>query len=128
MDVELRRDPDVGREPGRPGEGGTQIRPSADDPQRRRVDHEHGLQRSQIGIPNCDAYTASKGATVALARSMAVEYGPRGMRVNGIAPAAIPTPMLRESNPAKSATFDEDGSSDSSARYAATARRKRSRR
>ncbi|HEY2933681.1 MAG TPA: SDR family NAD(P)-dependent oxidoreductase [Acidobacteriota bacterium] len=51
-----------------------------------------------IGIPGCDAYTASKGATVSLTRSMAVEYGPRNIRVNCIAPAAIYTPMLYESN------------------------------
>ena len=51
-----------------------------------------------IGIPKCDAYTASKGATVSLTRSMAVEYGPMGIRVNCIAPAAIKTPMVNESN------------------------------
>ena len=67
-----------------------------------------GSSASQIGIPNCDAYTASKGATVALTRSMAVEYGPRGVRVNCIAPAAIQTPMLKGSNPADSGRFDEE--------------------
>ena len=51
-----------------------------------------------IGIPGCDAYTASKGATVSMTRSMAVEYGPRRVRVNCIAPAAIMTEMLRESS------------------------------
>ncbi|RJQ39626.1 MAG: SDR family oxidoreductase [Nitrospiraceae bacterium] len=51
-----------------------------------------------IGIPKCDAYTATKGATVSLTRSMAVEYGPMGIRVNCIAPAAIKTPMVKESN------------------------------
>lgn len=59
-----------------------------------------------IGIPGCDAYTASKGATVALTRSMAVEYGPRHIRVNCIAPAAIRTPMVRESN-LDNSDFDE---------------------
>ena len=51
-----------------------------------------------IGIPGCDAYTASKGATITLTRSMAVEYGPSGIRVNCIAPAAISTPMVRQSD------------------------------
>ena len=50
------------------------------------------------GVPGCDAYTATKGATVTLTRSLAVAYGPRGIRVNCIAPAAILTPMVRESN------------------------------
>lgn len=51
-----------------------------------------------IGIPECDAYTATKGATVSLTRSMAVEYGPYNIRVNCIAPAAIRTDMVKESN------------------------------
>ena len=59
-----------------------------------------------VGIPGCDAYSASKGATAALTRSMAVEYGPKGIRVNCIAPAAIKTPML-ESSDLGNTNFDE---------------------
>jgi NAD(P)-dependent dehydrogenase (short-subunit alcohol dehydrogenase family) len=59
-----------------------------------------------IGIPGCDAYTATKGATVALSRSLAVEYRPFGIRVNCIAPAGIRTPMLAQSN-LEDSTFDE---------------------
>ncbi len=62
-----------------------------------------------IGIPNCDAYTATKGATIQLTKSMAVEYGRFGIRVNCIAPAAIMTPMVRQSNPDDgSSGFDEE--------------------
>ena len=58
------------------------------------------------GIPGCDAYTATKGATIALTRSLAVEYRPIGIRVNCIAPAGIRTPMLSQSN-LEDTTFDE---------------------
>jgi NAD(P)-dependent dehydrogenase (short-subunit alcohol dehydrogenase family) len=51
-----------------------------------------------VGIPRCDAYTATKGATVSLTKSMAVEYGPQGIRVNCIAPAAIHSKMLSKSS------------------------------
>jgi NAD(P)-dependent dehydrogenase (short-subunit alcohol dehydrogenase family) len=59
-----------------------------------------------IGIPNCDAYTATKGATIALTKSLAVEFGPRKIRVNCIAPAAVRSPML-DSSSLDSADFDE---------------------
>lgn len=51
-----------------------------------------------IGVPGCDAYTATKGATVALTRSMAVACGKRGVRVNCICPAGIATEMVKASN------------------------------
>ena len=60
-----------------------------------------------IGVPECGAYTATKGATVALTREMAVDYGPENIRVNCIAPAAIRTEMVKESN-LNDPKFDEN--------------------
>ncbi len=59
------------------------------------------------GVPGCDAYTATKGATVSLTRSMAVEYGKENIRTNCIAPAAIATDMVKESN-LNDADFDNE--------------------
>ena len=41
-----------------------------------------------------DAYTASKGAVVALTKSLAVQFGPKGVRSNAICPGPIETPLL----------------------------------
>lgn len=57
-----------------------------------------GSSASLMGIPGCDAYTATKGATMSLTRSMAVEYGPQGVRVNCICPAGVETEMVKKSN------------------------------
>ena len=46
---------------------------------------------------NVVAYTASKGAIVAMTRAMAVDYAPEGIRVNSLSPGSIDTPMLRQS-------------------------------
>ncbi|MBQ8003644.1 MAG: SDR family oxidoreductase, partial [Oscillospiraceae bacterium] len=51
-----------------------------------------------VGVPGCAAYTATKGATVTLTRSLAVDYGKYNIRTNCIAPAAIETEMVKESN------------------------------
>lgn len=60
-----------------------------------------------VGIPSCAAYSATKGATVALTRSMAVDYGKYNIRTNCIAPAAIATEMVKESN-LNDPAFDND--------------------
>jgi NAD(P)-dependent dehydrogenase (short-subunit alcohol dehydrogenase family) len=41
-----------------------------------------------------DAYTASKGAVIALTQSLAVQFGPRGVRSNAICPGPIITPLM----------------------------------
>lgn len=53
------------------------------------------------------AYTASKGALLSLARAMAVDEAPHGVRVNVVLPGSVDTPMLR----ASAARFS-DGSPD----------------
>ena len=46
-----------------------------------------------VGTPRRSAYAASKGAVDALTRSLAMEYGPHGIRVNAVAPGVIVTSM-----------------------------------
>ncbi|MDE2491479.1 MAG: glucose 1-dehydrogenase [Elusimicrobia bacterium] len=41
-----------------------------------------------------DAYTASKGALIALTKSLAVQFGPKRIRSNAICPGPIETPLL----------------------------------
>jgi NAD(P)-dependent dehydrogenase (short-subunit alcohol dehydrogenase family) len=47
-----------------------------------------GAATSQI------AYTASKGAVLALSRELAVEFARRGIRVNALCPGPVETPLL----------------------------------
>lgn len=43
---------------------------------------------------NIAAYAASKGALLAFTRSLALEFGEHGIRVNALLPGAVDTPML----------------------------------
>ena len=55
---------------------------------------------SFVAILGCsvpqDAYTSSKGAVMALTRSLAVRFAGRGVRSNSISPGPIETPLLMD--------------------------------
>lgn len=51
------------------------------------------------GNPNLAAYSASKGAVIALTKSLAKEVAQQGIYVNCIAPAVIDTPMNKDVTP-----------------------------
>ncbi len=52
-----------------------------------------GSMYSFFGAPHAPAYAASKGGVVQLTKSLAVAWGPEGIRVNAVAPGWIVTPM-----------------------------------
>jgi NAD(P)-dependent dehydrogenase (short-subunit alcohol dehydrogenase family) len=61
---------------------------------------------SLFGIPQVSAYSAAKAGLAGLVRQLAVEWGPAGVRVNGIAPGFIDTAMSRkalDNDPARKA-------------------------
>jgi NAD(P)-dependent dehydrogenase (short-subunit alcohol dehydrogenase family) len=54
-------------------------------------------QLAQAGGRGNAAYVASKGAVVALTKSVALDYADQGIRCNAVLPGATETPMLRRS-------------------------------
>jgi NAD(P)-dependent dehydrogenase (short-subunit alcohol dehydrogenase family) len=46
-----------------------------------------------VGLDGWTAYAGAKGAVMAMTRQLAVEFGPKGARVNSISPGTIATPM-----------------------------------
>ena len=56
-------------------------------------------QHGMVGPPGHVAYAASKGGVVNLTRQLAVDYGPRGILVNAVAPGKILTSSPEQQSP-----------------------------
>jgi len=50
-----------------------------------------------VGMPNQTLYSAAKGGLIALARGAAIEWAPRNIRVNVVAPGLTVTPVIEAS-------------------------------
>jgi NAD(P)-dependent dehydrogenase (short-subunit alcohol dehydrogenase family) len=59
------------------------------------ISSQHGM----VGPPGHVAYAASKGGVVNLVRQLAVDYGPRGVLVNAVAPGKILTGSPEQQDP-----------------------------
>ncbi len=54
-----------------------------------------GSVMALTSVPGAAAYSASKGAVVAMVNALALELAPASIRVNGVLPGTVRTPMLR---------------------------------
>ncbi len=59
-----------------------------------------------MGMPIVPVYSLTKTALIGLTRSLAVDYGPDGIRVNAVCPGFIDTPMFRKVMEGDPARFD----------------------
>ncbi len=54
------------------------------------------LTSARAGIPETSAYAAAKSGLLGLMRTLAVEWGPHGIRVNTVAAGFIPTALTQD--------------------------------
>jgi NAD(P)-dependent dehydrogenase (short-subunit alcohol dehydrogenase family) len=68
------------------------------DPERGGVIINNTSPAAELGVAGSAVYSAIKGGVSSLTRSLAVELGPRRIRVNALCPGTVPTPGAREMN------------------------------
>ncbi len=61
---------------------------------------------AEVGVPRSSVYSAIKGGVSSLTRSLAIEFGPRRIRVNAVCPSSVPTPGARELNNNDDAVYE----------------------
>jgi NAD(P)-dependent dehydrogenase (short-subunit alcohol dehydrogenase family) len=66
-----------------------------------------GSNSSFIAFPGWAAYTASKGAVLMLAKSLAIDLAPENIRVNAVCPGPTDTAMFRRGHPTVSGQAPE---------------------
>jgi 3alpha(or 20beta)-hydroxysteroid dehydrogenase len=60
-----------------------------------------------VGIAQLTTYTATKFAVTGMTKSVALEVGSKGVRVNSVHPGFISTPLFNKPSPGKSQRYEE---------------------
>jgi NAD(P)-dependent dehydrogenase (short-subunit alcohol dehydrogenase family) len=60
-----------------------------------------------VGVQGILPYAAAKGGVIAMTRQMAVDYSPRGIRVNAVCPGTVVTPLVERNWQQKGQDVDE---------------------
>lgn len=71
-------------------------RPLIDRGERGSIVFIGSLTSARAGIPGTAAYAAAKSGLLGLMRTLAVEWGPHGIRVNTVAAGFIPTALTQD--------------------------------
>jgi NAD(P)-dependent dehydrogenase (short-subunit alcohol dehydrogenase family) len=76
------------------------------DPHRGGVIINNTSPAAELGVAGSTVYSAIKGGVSSMTRSLAVELGPRNIRVNAVCPGTVPTPGARELNNFNDALYE----------------------
>ena len=60
-----------------------------------------------LGGDKAAAYCAAKGGLIVMAKAMAIDHGPHGIRVNCVCPGDVLTPMLHDDAKKRGMTWDD---------------------